>query len=221
MGDEEMKKFLVALMAVFMILPTVLNTVAEASGSLNVTEKSQAKVFTYDDILELEPYIAVKNGLFKFDSSSAKKDGYDKELVKMQKDYLSHLNTQIEKGILKAESNLEITSIESTELVTDGGFTTFRSCPGKSTDLDYHWWGVSRYMNDCEADRFGADMATVAGGYAGAGAVAAIWFPGVGVAGAVIASYAAVMAARISANNYGSGVYVGITYAAFFNIEPQ
>jgi hypothetical protein len=92
---------------------------------------------------------------------------------------------------------------------------------GKNTSLAYHWWGVSRYLNYCNANKFAADMASVAAGYTGAGLVAGIWFPGVAVAGGIIASYAALMSARVSANNNGSGVYIGITYAGFFNVEPQ
>lgn len=77
-------------------------------------------------------------------------------------------------------------------------------------------------MNSCEANRFSADMASVAAGYTGAGLIASIWFPGVGVAGGVIATYAALMSSRAAANNaYGTGIYVGITYAAFFNMSPQ
>lgn len=102
-----------------------------------------------------------------------------------------------------------------------GDFSVMATCPGKNTSLAYHWWGVSRYMNNCKANVFAADMASVAAGYSGAGLVAAIWFPGVGVAGGIIASYAGLMSARVYANNHGSGVYVGITYAGFFNIEPQ
>lgn len=102
-----------------------------------------------------------------------------------------------------------------------GDFSVFATCPGKNTAVAYHWWGVSRYMNNCKANVFAADMASVAAGYTAAALVAGVWFPGVGVAGGVIASYAALMSARVYANNFGSGVYVGITYAGFFNIEPQ
>ncbi|MDR7003054.1 hypothetical protein [Neobacillus niacini] len=169
----------------------------------------------------MEPYISVKNGLFKFDSSSAKKDGHDSELVKMQQTYLTDLNIEIKNGKLKAERNLEITVLEPVAAGGSGGFSTFATCPGKNTSLAYHWWGVSRYLNNCNANKFAADMASVAAGYTGAGIVAAIWFPGVGVAGGVIAAYAALMSSRVYANNYGSGVYIGITYAGFFNVEPQ
>lgn len=224
-----MKKFLIAFMAVLLILPTLLNTSAQAAS--NVKEENQVKQvmqvsqqqtgeFTFEDIMALKPYISVKNGLFKVDTSSAIKDGNNKDLVKMQKDYLSDLNKEIKNGTLRVENNLEIVSLKTS--VADGGFQTLASCSGKSTQLAYHWWGVSRYMNSCEANKFSADMAAVAAGYTGAGIVAAIWFPGVGVAGGVIAAYAALMSARAAANNaYGTGIYVGITYAAFFNIDPQ
>ncbi|MCM3705837.1 MULTISPECIES: hypothetical protein [Cytobacillus] len=214
-----MKKFLVAFMAVLLILPTLLYAPTQASS---LDEEKQTSEYTFEDVMALESYISVKNGLFKFDSSSAKKDGHDQELVKMQEDYLSDLNKEIENGKLKAKSNLEIVELEPVVAEGSGDFSVMAaSCPGKSTDIAHHWWGVSRYMNDCEANRFSADMASVAAGYTGAGIVAAIWFPGVGVAGGVIASYAALMSARVAANNYGSGVYMGITYVGFFNVEPQ
>ncbi|GLB62107.1 hypothetical protein [Cytobacillus sp. NCCP-133] len=211
-----MKKFLVSLMAVLLILPVLLNTTAQAS-SLG----KQTSEFTMEDVMALESYISVENGLFKFDSSSATKNGHDKELVKMQKDYLSDLNTEVKNGKLKVESNLEIVVLEPLAAEESGDYTTLVSCPGKNTSLAYHWWGVSRYLNYCNANKFAADMASVAAGYTGAGLVAGIWFPGVAVAGGIIASYAALMSARVSANNNGSGVYIGITYAGFFNVEPQ
>jgi hypothetical protein len=65
------------------------------------------------------------------------------------------------------------------------------------------------------------DQELVAAGYVGAGAVAALWFPGVAVAGGVISAYATLIGSHVSANNFGSGVYIGITYAGFFNVEPQ
>lgn len=218
-----MKKFLIAFMTVLLILPVLLNTTAHAANSLNEEQpisQQQTSQFTWEDIQALKPYISVKNGLFKFDSNSAKKDGKNKELVKGQKDYLSDLNEMIKKGILKVESNLEVVSLEP--LVADNGFSILASCPGKSsTKESYHWWGTSRYLNNCQANKFAADLASVAAGYTGAGLVASIWFPAVGVAGGVIASYAALMSSRVYANNEGKGVYAAITYAAVFNIEPQ
>lgn len=102
-----------------------------------------------------------------------------------------------------------------------GEFSTMITCPGKNTSVAYHWWGVSRYLNNCNAIRFSWDLASMAAGYATAGGVAAFWFPGVGAVGIVISGYAALMSSRVSANNYGKGVYAAITYAGFFNIKPQ
>jgi hypothetical protein len=219
-----MKKFLVAFIAVLLILPTLLYAPAEAASNLEKEQQSskyeeqQPSKFTFEDVMALEPFISVENGLFKFDSNSAKKAGHDKELIKMQKDYLSDINKQINNGKLKAESNLEIVDLQP---VVNGGVSIMATCPGKSTSLAHHWWGVDRYLNNCQANRFGADMASVAAGYTGAGIIAAIWFPAVGIAGGVIASYSALMSSRVYANNYGRGIYVAITYVAFFNIEPQ
>ncbi|WP_419881403.1 hypothetical protein ACN6MY_17940 [Peribacillus sp. B-H-3] len=76
-------------------------------------------------------------------------------------------------------------------------------------------------MNNCEANKFGADLASVAAGYGTGGLVAAYWFTVVGIAGGVIGGYAALMSSQAYSNNEGKGIYVGITYAAFFNMEPQ
>lgn len=219
-----MKKFLIAFMAVLLILPVLLNTTAaHASNSINKEQQinqQQTSEFTWEDIQALKPYISVKNGLFKLDSNSAKKDGNNKELIKGQKDYLSDLNEKIKKGELEVESNLEIVSLEP--LVADSGFSILASCPGKSSSKEtYHWWGTSRYLNNCQANKFAADLSSVAVGYTGAGIVAGIWFPAVGVAGGLIAVYAGLMSSRVYANNEGKGVYAAITYASVFNIEPQ
>lgn len=159
--------------------------------------------------------------MFKFDSSSAEKDGHDKDLVKIQKDNLNDLNAMIKQGKLKALANLDIVNLEQS--VADGGVTPMYtySCPGKNTFLAYHWCGVDRYWNNCNGNRFAAGLASVAAGYGTAGLVSAVWFPGVGVAAGIIGEYAALMSSRVYANNYGYGVYVAITYVAFFNIEPQ
>lgn len=132
-----MKKFLVAFMAVLLILPILSNTSAQAASYFS--KEQQTSEFTFEDIMELEPYISVKDGLFKFDSNSATKDGNNKELVKLQKNYLDDLNKEIKNGILKAESNLEIISLEPP--ATEGRFSILASCPGKNTAPAMHWWG--------------------------------------------------------------------------------
>jgi hypothetical protein len=50
--------------------------------------------------------------LFEFNSSLMKKDGHNKELVKMQNDYLSDLNKEIKYVNLGAESNLEVIELD-------------------------------------------------------------------------------------------------------------
>ena len=121
---------------------------------------------------------------------------------------------------------MEIVSLDSPSISgpisNSGGITLLASCSGKNTKLAKHWWGVCRYMNSCQANRFSADMASVAAGYTGAGLVAGAWFAGVGVAAGVIATYAALMSSRAASNNSkGKGIYVGITYAGFFNMKSQ
>lgn len=216
---KRMKKMFLSFLAVLLFLPTLLSAPAQAASNNSVPQESE---YTFEDVLALEPYISVNNGLFKMDTSSAQKDGHDKELIKMQKYYLNDINKEIKNGKLKAESNLEIINLEEPVIEQGtGDFSVMATCPGKNTSLAYHWWGVSRYMNNCTAIKFAGDLGSVSAGYAGAGAVAALWFPGVAVAGGVISAYAALMSSRVSANNYGSGVYIGITYAGFFNVKPQ
>lgn len=53
----------------------------------------------------------------------------------------------------------------------------------------------------------------------GAGAASAI-FPPIAALGGLSAAYYARLANRINANHQGNGVYVAITWAAVFNIEP-
>jgi hypothetical protein len=81
-------------MALLLILPSLLNAPAQAS-SLEKEKEEQTSEFSVEDVIALEQYISVEDGLFEFDSSLAKKNGHDKELVKMQNDYLSDLNNEI------------------------------------------------------------------------------------------------------------------------------
>ncbi|KMM36759.1 hypothetical protein [Guptibacillus hwajinpoensis] len=238
-----MKKFLVALMAVLMIMPSFASNNAQAANS-NGIDQHQITEYTYEDIKELKPYVSVKNGKFKFDSSQAKKDGFDKELVKMQKEHLSGMNKEIKNGKLKAQNNLEIVTVDSDSKVeveqanpdlpviepnspddnvvaSAVPYAKASSCLGKNTSVKYHWWGYSRYMDSCRAEKFAYDMAVVGAGAGGAGTAAALWFPPAGVAAGVMGMHATIMSVRASANNHGYGIIVEITYAQFFNIDPQ
>ncbi|PFG13515.1 hypothetical protein [Bacillus sp. es.036] len=237
-----MKKIIVALMAVLMIMPSFAGSSAHAASS-NGKDQQQVTEYTYDDIKELKPYVTVKNGKFKFDAIQAKKDGFEKDLVKMQKEYLSGINKEIKNGKLKAQNNLEIVTVNSDSsveveqanpdlpviepntpddsVVTPSVTTAYLGCYGTTSAVKYHWWGYSRYMDRCAADTFSADLAGIAAGTAGVAAATAYWFPGAGAAIGVIGAYPALMSSRAAANNHGYGIIVEITYAGFFDIEPQ
>lgn len=80
----------------------------------------------------------------------------------------------------------------------------------------YHWWGYDRKFTNTQAKELAGQCELIA---IGAGAASAI-FPPIAALGGLSAAYYALLANRINANNQGNGVYVAITWAAVFNIEP-
>lgn len=208
------------LITIFTLLFTTFSSVS-AQSSVSVSQELDNH-FTKEQILTLEQYVSVnEDGLFELNDSRAILDGINEELINGQKRYFTYLNKQIAEGNLYVSSNLS--TINESVTKTNSIFeNTLSSCGGVTTDAEYHWWGVSRKLSSCLANKVSGDLFAVSSVSGGAAAVAA-YFGGLpAIPPGITAAYFGLMAARISANNaYNTGVYVGITWAFVFDIEPQ
>lgn len=199
-----------------MMAVSMLITKPIFASEINLNSNN-AVTYTKDDVMKLKPYIKVENHKYIFDKEAALKAGFPKELVKGQEDFLAKVNGLSDSGKLKINNDLSTTSNEVS-------YEMRMSCDGKTTPVEYHWWGYSRYLNNCDANEV-ANNFTSAVGVAGGTAGIAMLFPGVGQvvsAGATFgAGYWTLLASRIQANNHGRGVHVSMTWVLIFDIEPQ
>ncbi|QPQ31242.1 hypothetical protein [Lysinibacillus sp. JNUCC 51] len=200
-----------------------LNVFATENVESPIQTKNIEGEYTFEDIMSLEKYVSVNEGLFNLDTTRAVKDGVSLELLEGQQRYFDSLNLEINEGKLKADENLEITNLDSNPdtFLPNKGIYLFANCNGVTTSPTVHWWGKSRKFNSCDANKFAADLASVGAGAAGAG-ILAIWFPGMGWASIISAAYCALYSSRVTANNaYNTGVIVDMTWAMVYDIEPQ
>lgn len=205
--------FLSVLLSALMIFSIGLSNPVFASDSNPSPQRTQA---SYQDLMRLEPYIKVVDHKYVFDKDKALEAGFSISLVEGQEQYLHQLNTLSEQGALTINSDLSTTLSKSK-------YAERSSCAGKSTPIQYFWWGYSRFLNNCEAKQAVSDLNTAAASGAAAGGFAAI-FPGGQIFSAVAAmdaGYWWLVATRIDANNQGRGVYIGVTWLLFFDVEPQ
>lgn len=216
-NSKILKKILCMSLAMIMMFSMTANVFA----SENSTDK--VNHFNKEQIMQLEPYITVEDGLYKFDSEKAIKDGFNHDLVAGQKLYMEKLNNEATLGNISIDTDLKITSQNN----SNSQIALFRSCPGMNTSIEHHWWGYSRYADNCESKRLVSDLNTAAAAgtmVGGAAGIATLVFPGAAlVAGgaAIDAGYWSLVATRIDANNQGRGVYIEMTWALVFNITPQ
>ncbi|GIO41748.1 hypothetical protein [Paenibacillus apis] len=213
-----MKKLVVLLLAVIMLVSVVPSTFAQDFTKDTIIQEEIKSSFTKDDILKLSPYVSVEKGYFVLDSENALRAGHSKELIKGQQSYFDYLNKEIQQGNLAAKENLEIINLKT----PSDNFNIAASCEGISTAVEHHWWGYSRYMDSCEADRFAADLASAASVATGVAVVAA-YFGGVpAIPPGLGAAYFALVSSRVSSNNaHGTGIFIEMTWVLVFDITPQ
>lgn len=109
------KSMVLTLIAV-LFLSTVFPSYTHASSTNFKTEDNNIEVkmnelsqFTKEDILSLEKYVFVdNNGYFKLDEKKAIVDGISIKLLEGQRNHFNNINSDIQKGLLKASENLEI-----------------------------------------------------------------------------------------------------------------
>ncbi|QOS97565.1 hypothetical protein JNUCC42_13295 [Brevibacterium sp. JNUCC-42] len=191
---------------------------SDHSQSVSVVTESN---FTKEDILPLKKYVSVnKKGFFEFDIEKAKADGFEEELLIGQQKHLQHLNIQIAEGDLKAYSNLNIDSTRSDK--PSSVISIKGNCNGVTTKKENYWWGYSRKLDSCMANKVAADFAGAASVSGGVAVVAGIWGVAPAVPPGIAGSYWALLSSRIYANNSdNTGVVLDMTWAYIFDIEPQ
>lgn len=225
-GKSIMKKFVSLLLCVTMIISIATNSYA----STNIKEEHDHSLrFTKEEILQLEEYVSVdKNGFFVLDSEKALKAGFEKELIAGQEDYFVYLNGFIVDDIMEANKNLEITVLDEAAMIAVSPLysqtraTHAYNCGGGELWGPVHyWWGHRSALCDCGSNKISADLGSCAA-ISGVIAVLAGSFnlfvaipPGLGV------GYFWLVASRIDSNNQGHGVFMDITWAYYFDIEPQ
>jgi len=133
MKNNLFKRIVGACLAIVMMFSTSVSTFANG-----VNTHVEKNTFDKSQIMQLEPYITAENGFYEFDSEKAIEDGFSEELVYGQKAYLDKLNNEVKQGNITISSDLEITTFNDVNTPT-----LFRSCPGRNTSAEYHWWGYS------------------------------------------------------------------------------
>lgn len=220
-----MKRVISIFLSLLLIISFSCNVFAKDFANLDKSYVLNNRIqprFTKNEILTLEKYVYVdKKGFFKLNTMLAKNDGIDNSLLEGQQKYFDYLNSLIKEGKITAYENLEIRSnnINNLEVMSDSHWP---SCGGGlNTDVEYHWWGYSRYACDCETQRMSADFNSVASVSAGITIVAAYFGAIPAIPPGLSSAYFWLLASRLDANNHGKGVYIEMTWALVFDITPQ
>lgn len=120
--------------------------------------------------------------------------------------YFDILNSKVDSKEITIHEDLNITSNQITPLANYSTWT-------------YKWWGAEKKFNNRDAKILARDL----GSLSEAGSITAgslTMFPPFYAAASLTGYYLGTLGSRVTANNKGRGVYVGITYAFVFNVEP-
>lgn len=201
-GKKKYMKFLLGFMASITLLSNTGLPLIQASS----IQKEAEDTISLSELIEIvEPYVAVnENGFITFKNIPI--DIYEKyDLSKLQI-HFDKLNTLKLKGDISINEDLSI----------EDHTTNSRAVYGKWT---YHWWGYDRKFSNTQTTSYINQLNTAAAGAVIVGSVTGAFPPISGIAN-FQAGYWALLAARVAANNKGKGVYVGVTYALVFDVEP-
>ncbi|PFX70716.1 hypothetical protein COL39_24525 [Bacillus cereus] len=156
-------------------------------------------------IKSVQKYVELKNdGTIGF-VTNIPQDVYKKYKLNELQKHFDSLNSQVASNMIAINPDLSIQN--KIHSAVYGEWT-------------YHWWGYDRKFNNSQAKAYVKELNTVARTGAVAGPLAAAVMPIVGAGIAVTAGYYGLLADRVENNNQGSGVYVGITWAIVFDVEP-
>lgn len=206
-------------------VPTLANDV-NIKSTENIEQFSEVSNYSIKDVKKLEPYVKVNNGKFLLDEEFALKDGFDQELLNMQKEYFNLLNELSNYGYIRINNDLSIENIErniSTYIKEPEYYTHKYNCNGGIlSNTNYHWWGYTRYFCDCATNTFSDDLSGVSSLYAGISiASAAFGNAPISTVSGISSAYWSLVSSRLSANNRGKGVYAEMTNVLVFDITPQ
>ncbi len=153
----------------------------------------------------VEPYVEVTND-GKIELQNVPTSVYEEYQLDQLQEHFNRLNAEVDAGNIRINNDLSIATIGISPRTVHGTWT-------------YHWWGYDQYFDNQRAIKFANEVAAVAGG-AGIATGIGLWFPPIGAIFGVTSGYWTLVSARVTANNRGHGVYIGVTWVAIFNIEP-
>ncbi|MNW25364.1 hypothetical protein D3C74_21050 [compost metagenome] len=152
----------------------------------------------------VKPYVQVKDGVLSL--KDAPESIYNQYNLSDLQEHFDKLNELSKAGQITIHSDLSIVDNTISLNAVYGSWT-------------YHWWGYDRKFTNAQTKDAIDYYNTIAGGGAlVTGATA--WYPPVSGFTGAVSGYFALFAARMSANNHGNGVYVSVTWATTFDIEP-
>ena len=222
------KIFILALLTIF-LFPTV-NPVAAQSYGLSVIENNHIndfKEYTFEDILSLEPFVHVEDGLLVLNENGASEAGIDSVLINGQLEYFVYLNQQVKINAIRISSDLTIQYLSNNNEYPSNTLKRSAWCRGVTTSPEYFWWGYKTKLNSCDTAKVSSQAGTLgAGGTITATGLTGLgfWFPplaAVGVISGLTSGYFWLLSESLNANNKGSGVIVDMTWATIYNITPQ
>ncbi len=198
---KQMKKIIISSMVATTLLGIGVPTMQVAAAEQeDITSASQLNIDNSnvpEELKAIEPYVFKKE-----DGTIALRDMpdslYDEYQIEYLEAHFSTLNNAVKSNKISITEDLEIVSLNRA-----------------LTSWNYHWWGYDANFNNVDANDLKYTLLTV-----GSFAAAAGYFPPIGALGGLSAAYLGLIATRIDANNNGNGVYIGITWAAVFNIKP-
>jgi hypothetical protein len=211
-----LKKIVSSLLVLMFVLGNVTPSMAqESNGENKITEKEMKKLEKEQRklqkeqqkmIKDVEPYVIVTDdGTIKLEN--APKNLYKKYDLEKLEAHFEQLNQSALDGSITINEDLTI---------EDNSF----SIAASYSKWTYHWWGYDRKMTNSYAKWYANNyLATIIGGGTVVTGVGA-FFPPVGAVAGISTGQWILLQTRINANNKGNGVYVGVTWALFFNVDP-
>lgn len=210
-----MKKLAISTVASSLLFLSISSGVSHAASPNEVTPVKQ-ETTTQESIKHLstgqqnmitktEKYIEVKSdGTIGFVKDIPQSEYEALQLDKLQT-HFDYLNSQVASNLITINPDLSIQN--KIQSAVYGEWT-------------YNWWGYDRKFNNSQSKDYVRELNTIARTGAVAGPLAAAVMPIIGAGIAVTAGYYGLLADRVENNNEGSGVYVGITWAIVFDVEP-
>ncbi len=235
MEELKLRKIFILVLLTIFLLPTVTTALArgyEPSVMDFVIENDNNvkdfKEYTFEDILSIEPYVHVEDGLLVLNETAAIEAGIDNVLIKGQQEYFIFLNRQVEMNVISVSPDLTIHNLSNNNNdYRSNTLLRFAGCKGVTRSPEYFWWGYKTKLNSCDTAKVSSDAGTIAAG----GTITAtgltglgFWFPplvAAGVISGLTSGYFWLLSERLDANNKGSGVVVDMTWATIYNITPQ